>query len=257
MIGFTASRSTWQADLWDAASHVSELPPAEMAKRAVSDLADAEAILGMPVQTAADLLDTFADLYPGAKKAISHARKKQKKFDATEYTTQAKQIFWRIDYFDAEPTVRSLRELIKSAMAMLPVSAANALSALTKIALEAEAAQKKDRHAFAVVMHYYPAADKQHHNVGRELRDAIRAACSKCDAQALADRLTTDMSSAIQDVEDNFEGDDDELAANLDALVKEQLTQDVEHAFCSALVGDWGCGSEDDECYGSTEDDEF
>ena len=221
----------------------------EMAKRAVSDLADAEAILGMPVQTAADLLDTLADLYPGARKAISHARKpkKQKNFDATEYATQAKRILQRINYFDAEPTVKSLRELIKSAMAMLPLSAANALSALTKIASEADTAQEKDRHAFAVVMHYYPAADKQHHNVGRELRDAIRAACSKCDAQALADRLATDISSAIQDVENNFEGDDDELAANLDALVKEQLTQDVEHAFCSALVGDWGCGSEDDE----------
>jgi len=216
-----------------------------MAKRAAGGLAEAEAILGMPVHTAKALLDTFADLYPGANEAIMQARttKKQKTFDASEYSSKAKHILQRIDFFDAEPTVKSFRDLISSARAMVPVNAGNALAALTKLALEAEAAQKKDRHALALVMHYCPMADRRHYNLSRELRDAIRAACSKCDSQTMADLIHMDMPLLIDDIKDEYDGDE---PADLDAQVHQRCILEIEDSFFSALAGDDGFGSEDD-----------
>ena len=199
----------------------------------------------MPVQTAKALLDTFADLYPGANEAIMQARttKKQKTFDASEYSSKAEHILQRIDFFDAEPTVKSFRDLINSARAMVPVHAGNALAALTKLALEAEAAQKKDRHALALVMHYCPMADRRHYNLGRELRDAIRAACNKCDSQTMADLIHMDMPLLIDDIKDDYDGDE---PADLDAQVHQRCILEIEDSFFSALAGDDGFGSEDD-----------
>ena len=74
----------------------------------------------MPVNTAKALLDTFADLYPGAREAIMQARqtKKQKTFDVSEYIRRAKQILQPYaPNFDAETSAKSLRDLINSAKA--------------------------------------------------------------------------------------------------------------------------------------------
>ena len=218
-----------------------------MAKRAAGGLAEAEAILGMPVHTAKALLDSFANLYPGAKEAVMQARsmKKQKTFDASEYSGKAEHILQSRDFiFHPERIVQPFRDLIKSARAMIPVNAGNALAALTKLALEAEAAEKKDRHALARVMHYVPLADEQHYNLGRELRDAIRAACSKCDSQTMADLLAMSMPLLIDDIMDDYDGNE---PADLDAQVHQRCILEIEDSFFTALPGDDGFGDSEDD----------
>jgi hypothetical protein len=218
-----------------------------MAKRDTDALAEAEAILGMPVNTAKALLDTFADLYPGAREAIMQARqtKKQKTFDVSEYTRMAKQILQPYaPNFDAETSAKSLRDLISSAKALIPVNAGNALSALTKIALEAEAGEKKCRSQFAELMHYCPMHDRRHYNVGRELRDAIRAACSKCDSQTMAEVIAMDIPLLIDDIKEEYT--DGDAPADLDAQVHARVILEIEDSFFSALAGDDGFGTEDD-----------
>ena len=108
---------------------------------------------------------------------------------------------------------------------MVPVNAGNALAALTKLALEAKAAQKKDRHALGLVMLYCPMPDRRHYDLGCELRDAIRAACSQCDSQTMAALIHFDMPLVIDDIKDDYDGDE---PADLDAQVHQRCILEIE-----------------------------